>query len=164
MVYAIRRRRVQAHHTATHLLHAALREVLGTHVKQAGSVVDDDPPALRLHPLRAAGARADRRGRAAGHPRGPEVPAHPVNEMEIDEALASGAMALFGEKYGEVVRVVQVPGLLHRALRRHPRAEHRARSACVKIISEGAVSAGRPPHRGGGRATWPWNCSRRTRP
>ncbi|HEX9081238.1 MAG TPA: alanine--tRNA ligase, partial [Holophagaceae bacterium] len=101
-VYGIRRRRIRAHHTATHLLHAALREVLGTHVKQAGSVVDD--ARLRfdfthfapMEPEQIAEVErlATREALKCLSTR--------VNEMDIDEALASGAMALFGEKYGEV--------------------------------------------------------------
>jgi alanyl-tRNA synthetase len=87
-------------HTATHLMHAALREVLGTHVKQAGSVVaptylrfekEEIERLVNYHILRNEPVRTD--------------------EMAIEEAMRSGAMALFGEKYGEKVRVLSIDGL-----------------------------------------------------
>ena len=141
LVYAIRRRRIQAHHTATHLLHAALREVLGTHVKQAGSVVDatrlrfDFGHFAPLEPEQIAEVE-----RIATRQAMKSIPTR-VNEMEIDEALASGAMALFGEKYGEVVRVVQVPGF-STELCGGTHVANTGEIGLVKIISEGAVSAG----------------------
>ncbi|MDQ2675617.1 MAG: alanine--tRNA ligase, partial [Actinomycetota bacterium] len=105
------RHRTMRNHTATHLLHAALRERLGTHVRQAGSAVRPDK--LRFdfthgQPLSAGEVgeiedvvndwvKASRAVRAM--------------EMERDEALALGAMALFGEKYGDWVRMVEVDGV-----------------------------------------------------
>ena len=115
----------ECNHTATHLLHAALREALGGHVRQAGSYVGPGQAALRLHPRRAADA-----GGAAGG-RGPRQrarssPTSPVRAITttLDEAKALGAMALFGEKYGDVVRMVsrRRRQLVARAVRRHPRA------------------------------------------
>ena len=106
-----RRRNIERNHTATHLVHAALRKVLGPHVRQQGSVVApdrlrfdfahhgpiDDPTLARIEE---------------------EVNAHiwanlPVatREMKYKEAIAAGAMAFFTEKYGDVVRVVDVPGV-----------------------------------------------------
>lgn len=103
-----RRQRVAAHHTATHLLHAALRRVLGEHVKQAGSLVE--PGRLRFDfthfsPLGTAAIREVERL--------VNVEIRANNSLETamvnrDEALQSGAAALFGEKYGETVRVVTV--------------------------------------------------------
>ncbi|HEX9010852.1 MAG TPA: DHHA1 domain-containing protein, partial [Holophagaceae bacterium] len=140
-VYTIRRRRVRAHHTATHLLHAALREVLGTHVKQAGSVVDDTR--LRFDFTHFAPMEPEQIAeveRLATREALKCLPTH-VNEMDIEEALASGAMALFGEKYGEVVRVVQVPGF-STELCGGTHVMNTGEIGVVKILSEGAVSAG----------------------
>ena len=141
LVHPIRRRRVRAHHTATHLLHAALREVLGTHVKQAGSVVDEHR--LRFDFTHFAPLEPEQIAeieRLASRQALKSVPTR-VNEMDIEEALASGAMALFGEKYGEVVRVVQVPGF-STELCGGTHVANTGEIGVVKILSEGAVAAG----------------------
>ena len=98
-------------HTATHLMHAALREVLGTHVKQAGSVVA--PNYLRFdfshyQPLTAAEKEEIERLVNNYILRNEPVQ---TDEMAVEEAMRSGAMALFGEKYGERVRVLSIKGL-----------------------------------------------------
>jgi alanyl-tRNA synthetase len=98
-------------HTATHLMHAALREVLGTHVKQAGSVVA--PNYLRFdfshyQPLTAA--EKEEIERLVNYHILRNEPVH-TDEMQIEEAMQSGAMALFGEKYGERVRVLSIKGI-----------------------------------------------------
>jgi alanyl-tRNA synthetase len=97
-------------HTATHLMHAALREVLGTHVKQAGSVVA--PNYLRFdfthyQPLTAHEIEEIERLVNFHILRNEPVE---TNEMAVEEAMRSGAMALFGEKYGEKVRVLSIKG------------------------------------------------------
>ncbi|MDQ1470754.1 MAG: alanyl-tRNA synthetase [Bryobacterales bacterium] len=99
----------ERNHTATHLLQAALRQVLGPHVKQAGSVVE--PPRLRFDfshyaPLDPAEITEIERLVNQQILRNTEVS---TNIMPIDQAVATGAMALFGEKYGEEVRVVSIP-------------------------------------------------------
>lgn len=103
-----RRKSIALHHSATHLLHAALRQTLGDHVTQKGSLVDADK--LRFDFSHFEPLSADALGKVT----------FLVNEairnnfeivtklMAIDEATASGAMALFGEKYDEMVRVVQM--------------------------------------------------------
>ena len=109
-VDAERRRRIKANHTGTHLVHAALREVLGPHVKQAGSLVA--PDRLRFDFTHYAALSEDDLAEIERlvndevlHNRGV------VTEVkQLDEALQSGAMALFGEKYASNVRVVSVPG------------------------------------------------------
>src|SRR5215213_6025540 len=98
-------------HTATHLMHAALREVLGTHVKQAGSVVA--PAYLRFdfthyQPLTAA--EKEEIERLVNYHILRNEPVQ-TDEMQIEEAMRSGAMALFGEKYGERVRVLSINGV-----------------------------------------------------
>jgi alanyl-tRNA synthetase len=98
-------------HTATHLMHAALREVLGTHVKQAGSVVA--PTYLRFdyshyQPLTAA--EKEEIERLVNYYILRNEPVQ-TDEMSIDEAMRSGAMALFGEKYGDKVRVLTIKGV-----------------------------------------------------
>ncbi len=103
---ADRREHIKRHHSATHLLHGALREVLGTHVEQKGSLVNDQQ--LRFDFSHSGPVTAeqmvqveqwiDREVRR-------NSPCE-TKEMSMDEAVAAGAMALFGEKYGSVVRVV----------------------------------------------------------
>ncbi len=105
-----KRRKTAANHTATHLLHSALKEVLGDHVKQAGSLVSDGRLRFdftHFSPLsREEKSKIEKivnREIIANHKVVTEVLSH-------DEALAAGATALFGEKYGEEVRVVSVAG------------------------------------------------------
>ena len=128
-------------HTATHLMHAALRQVLGTHVKQAGSVVE--PGRLRF----------DFTHYAALTPQEVEEVERLVNEqvlantevctdvMDLDKALETGAMALFGEKYDDKVRVVSVPGF-SRELCGGTHVGRTGDIGLFKIIYEGAISAG----------------------
>ena len=99
------------HHTATHLLHAALRGVLGTHVKQAGSLVAPDRLRFDFTHFEAVSPsqlteieRRVNRQVFANH-------TVETDERATDEAIANGATALFGEKYGDRVRVVSVPGV-----------------------------------------------------
>jgi len=106
-----RRENVERNHTATHLVHAALRKVLGTHARQAGSVVA--PDRLRFD-FTHHGPLAEGELKSIEE----EVNAHiwedlPIEtrQMSYTEAIQGGAMALFGEKYGDRVRVVDVPGV-----------------------------------------------------
>jgi alanyl-tRNA synthetase len=97
-------------HTATHLMHAALREVLGTHVKQAGSVVA--PNYLRFdfsHYQPLTDAEIEEIERLVNYHILRNEPVQ-TDEMAVEEAMRSGAMALFGEKYGEKVRVLSIKG------------------------------------------------------
>ncbi|MDX6558967.1 MAG: alanyl-tRNA synthetase [Blastocatellia bacterium] len=97
-------------HTATHLMHAALREVLGTHVKQAGSVVA--PNYLRFdfsHYQPLTTSEIEEVERLVNHHILRNEPVQ-TDEMAVEEAMRSGAMALFGEKYGEKVRVLSIKG------------------------------------------------------
>jgi len=140
-VDAERRARIRAHHTATHLLHAALREVLGTHVKQAGSVVD--PDRLRFDFTHFAPIEPEQLAEIERLVNEQTLHATrtEVNEMAIDEALAAGAMALFGEKYGERVRVMAVPGFSVE-LCGGTHVANTGEIGLVKVVSESAVASG----------------------
>jgi len=128
-------------HTATHLLHAALRQVLGTHVKQAGSVVE--PPRLRF----------DFTHYAAMDKAEIEEVERLVNEqilrnsgvetqvLPLEQAVATGAMALFGEKYGDQVRVVSVPDF-SKELCGGTHVRRTGDIGVFKIVNEGSISAG----------------------
>ena len=135
------RRSTMRNHTATHLLHAALRTVLGPHVKQAGSVVD--PARLRFDFTHYAAldeaelAEVERLMNAQVLGDSPVV----TNLMELDQALETGAMALFGEKYGERVRVVSVPGF-SRELCGGTHVGRTGEIGLAKITYEGSISAG----------------------
>ncbi|MEP6713973.1 MAG: alanine--tRNA ligase [Terriglobia bacterium] len=140
-VAAPERLSTQRNHTATHLLQAALRQVLGPHVKQAGSVVE--PPRLRF----------DFSHYAAVDPAEITEIERLVNQqilsntqvstsvMAIDEAIATGAMALFGEKYGEEVRVVSIPDF-SRELCGGTHVTRTGDIGVFKIVSESSISAG----------------------
>ena len=107
---APRRAAIRRNHTATHLLHAALRKVLGDHVKQAGSLVA--PDRLRFDFVHFSAVTRDQRleiERLVNEEVLRNSPVHTAVKA-THEAIAAGAMALFGEKYGDRVRVVEVPG------------------------------------------------------
>ncbi len=105
-----RRRDIERNHTATHLLHAALREVLGETVRQAGSLVEADR--LRFDFTFSRPLTEEERERVEDRVNHWVRRASPVaiQLQSQEEALARGAMALFGEKYGETVRTVEIPG------------------------------------------------------
>lgn len=110
-VDAPRRRKITRNHTATHLLHAALRQVLGKHVTQAGSLVAPDH--LRFDFTHSKGMTPDELAEVERLVNERVLEARPVqvhSEVPIAEAKKRGAMALFGEKYGNTVRMVEVPG------------------------------------------------------
>jgi len=105
-----RRTGAMRHHTGTHLLHAALREVLGTHVKQAGSEVT--PERLRFDFSHYQGVGPQELAQIQNRVNEQILKNTPLRTrvMGREEALSSGALAFFGDKYGERVRVVEVPG------------------------------------------------------
>ena len=148
IVDAERRARIRAHHTATHLLHAALREVLGTHVKQAGSVVDAEH--LRFDFTHFAPIEPEQMAEIERlvNEQTLQAKATHTSEMPIDEALSAGAMALFGEKYGERVRVLSVPGRTEGEsafsveLCGGTHVANTGEIGLVKVTSESAVASG----------------------
>ena len=128
-------------HTATHLLHAALRNVLGTHVKQAGSVVD--PDRLRFdftHYTALDSAELAQVERLMNQEIIANVEVH-TDVMDIEQALSTGAMALFGEKYGEHVRVVSIDHF-SKELCGGTHVRRTGDIGLCKIVYEGSISAG----------------------
>jgi alanyl-tRNA synthetase len=128
-------------HTATHLLHAALRKVLGTHVKQAGSVVD--PGRLRFDFTHYAATDPDELAeieKLANEEILKNIEVK-TNIMDLDQALNTGAMALFGEKYGDKVRVVAVEGF-SKELCGGTHVHRTGDIGLCKIVYEGSISAG----------------------
>jgi alanyl-tRNA synthetase len=127
-------------HTATHLLHAALRERLGTHVRQAGSAVRPDK--LRFDFTHGQGLGAEELHDVEDCVNGWIKASRPVRwlEMERHEAERLGAMALFGEKYGDWVRVVEVDGV-SRELCGGTHVANTAEIGIFKIASEGSSAA-----------------------
>ncbi|MFU0503559.1 alanine--tRNA ligase [Pseudaminobacter sp. NGMCC 1.201702] len=146
-----RRTRLRSNHSATHLVHEALREVLGTHVAQKGSLVA--PERLRFdfsHPKPISAAELERVEAMANEI---VVQNSPVTTrlMSVDDAIAEGAMALFGEKYGDEVRVVSMGTGLHGEKAGKPYSvelcggTHVSATGdigLVRLVSEGAVASG----------------------
>jgi len=128
-------------HTGTHLLHAALRTVLGTHVKQAGSVVE--PSRLRFDFTHYTAMDQDELAeveRLMNQEILANVEVH-TDVMDLDQALQTGAMALFGEKYGDRVRVVKIDTFSKELCG----GTHVGRTGDIgicKIVYEGSISAG----------------------
>ena len=128
-------------HSATHLLHKALRTVLGTHVEQAGSYVSAER--LRFDFTHFAAMTADEIKEVERLVNDAIFASYDVHtdEMSIDEARNRGAMALFGEKYGEVVRVVDMGGYSIE-LCGGAHLKNTAQVGSFKILSENGVAAG----------------------
>ena len=132
-------------HTATHLMHAALREVLGTHVKQAGSVVA--PNYLRFdfsHYQPLTRSEIEEIENLVNYHILRNEPVE-TNEMAIEDAMRSGAMALFGEKYGEKVRVLSIKGaedIFSRELCGGTHVRATGDIGLFKIVSDESIASG----------------------
>ncbi len=135
------RRGAERNHTATHLLHAALREELGDHVQQAGSLVA--PDRLRFDFSHRGPLDAEQRERIERRVNESVWSDLPVEREHRDyrEALDAGAIALFGEKYGDVVRVVSVPGV-SMELCGGTHVQSTGQIGLFRIVGETGVAAG----------------------
>ncbi len=135
------RRRAQANHTATHLLQSALKQVVDPGIGQAGSLVDFDRLRFDFHCPRAITAAELEQIETLINGWITEAHSLEVQEMAIEKAKAAGAVAMFGEKYADVVRVVDVPGV-SMELCGGTHVSNTAEIGLFKIVSESGVAAG----------------------
>ncbi len=139
-VDAVRRARIMRNHSATHLMHKALREVLGPHVQQKGSLVDDDKTRFDFSHSEPMGNEQLRQVESLVNAEILANAATAARIMKFDDAVKHGAMALFGEKYGDEVRVLDIG-----SSRELCGGTHVTRTGDIgffKVLSEGGVAAG----------------------
>jgi alanyl-tRNA synthetase len=142
-VDAPRRHLISSNHTATHLLHAALRQVLGTHVEQRGSLVE--PGHLRFdfsHFQKVSESELELVEHIVNQKIGQGIALEVFADTPIEQAKAMGAMALFGEKYGERVRVIRFQEGFSTELCGGTHVQNTVEIRYFTITSEGSVAAG----------------------
>ena len=135
------RKNTALNHSATHLLHAALKEVLGEHIKQAGSLVAPDRLRFDYTHFSPLTEKERHKTESLVNEKIRDNIQVSTKEMEIEEALKEGAMALFGEKYGDRVRVVSVPGF-SKELCGGTHVSATGDIGLFRIVSEGGIASG----------------------
>ncbi len=138
---AVRRHKIARQHSATHILQKALQDVLGDHVMQAGSYVDENYLRFDFNHYQAVSADEIKKIEAIVNEKVDENLTITMKEMPIDEARKLGAMAIFGEKYGNIVRVVSI-GDYSIEFCGGTHIDNTGKIGGFKIISEGGIASG----------------------